>query len=276
VNGSDLNVKAFPLKQVSGKPDDFKSTRHTAALVGTKVYIFGGGHSYPPIKSNTTWTFDTVAHKWEKVECIGNPPTARSDHSVAVVGKKLYYFGGSDQTVTPLNDLHVFDTENLTWSEVVAKGTAPSPRSGHSSVAMGNKVYVYGGARWDAKKSQWHSKSSDLFVYDTVSNTWTKPTTTGTIPKVTTFATLFAYGRHIWIVGGAKLDGDSVSETIYAYDTITNEWSVPLLKGNFRAKDCISATVIGNYVFLFGGFRSSPVNELQILEMSWNEKYSIC
>ena len=44
----------------------------------------------------------------------GTPPTARSYHTMAAVGNKLYIFGGCC-TAGRLNDLHCFDTEALTW-----------------------------------------------------------------------------------------------------------------------------------------------------------------
>jgi len=40
----------------------------------------------------------------------------------------------------------------------------------------------------------------------------------------------------------------------------------------FQAKDCISATVSGDKVFLFGGYRGAPGNELQCIDMHWLSK----
>jgi hypothetical protein len=66
-----------------------------------------------------------------------------------------------------MNDLHIFNVETLTWTQPQAKGSPPSARSGHAMVSVGNKVYVYGGAKWNAAKNTWTDKSSDLYMLDT-------------------------------------------------------------------------------------------------------------
>jgi len=210
------------------------------------------------------------------VNTTGTPPSPRSDHSIAVVDKFIYVFGGSDEKVTPLNDVHVLDTETLTWTAVETKGQSPSPRSGHTTVAIGSKVFYFGGAKWNPSSSQWVSKSNELYLFDTVTCSWSKPSTTGKSPSVSTFAASFVFGRHIWLIGGGKTDGDFVSDTIYILDTVTLRWDVPKISGFFLAKDCISATVVGNCVLLFGGYRGDPVNELQVLEMVWHDKMTNC
>jgi hypothetical protein len=44
----------------------------------------------------------------------GTPPVARSYHTMAAVGSKLYVFGGCCISGR-LNDLHCFNTETSTW-----------------------------------------------------------------------------------------------------------------------------------------------------------------
>jgi len=41
---------------------------------------------------------------------------ARNAHTMTVLGSKLYLFGGHSGN-KHLKDLHVFDTESLTWCE---------------------------------------------------------------------------------------------------------------------------------------------------------------
>jgi len=178
---SDLQIRIFPVTQVENQPQDFRLSRHVAAFVADKLWIFGGSYSYPIIKSNDLRTLDPVKKKWERVNTTGTPPSPRSDHSIAVVDKFIYVFGGSDEKVTPLNDVHVLDTETLTWTAIETKGLSPSPRSGHTTVAIGSKVFYFGGAKWNPSSSQWVSKSNELYVFDTVTCSWSKPSTTGKI-----------------------------------------------------------------------------------------------
>jgi N-acetylneuraminic acid mutarotase len=43
-------------------------------------------------------------------------PMARNAHTMTVLGTKLYLFGGHSGN-KHLKDLHIFDTETLTWTE---------------------------------------------------------------------------------------------------------------------------------------------------------------
>jgi len=271
---SDMNIKIYKIEATPTAT--YKSSRHVAVLISDKLWIFGGSHSSPVVKTNDLWKFDLVTQNWEKVVGFGVPPSPRSDHSAVVVGKSIFIFGGSDDKVSPLNDVHRFDTETLTWSTLDVKGNPPSVRSGHTTIAVGNNIFLFGGARWDSRTSQWLSKSNELFIFDTVTYTWTKPSTSGRPPAVSTFAASFLLGNHIWIIGGGRIDGDYVSDTIYLLDCVTLKWETPHLKGTFTSKDCISATLAGNQVLLFGGYRGNPVNELQVLEMVWLDKMRNC
>jgi len=271
----ELAVKVFPLS-LQGKPEDYKSTRNFTCTIGNKVWIWGGSHSFPPVKSNDLFTMDTETNIWTKVTNFkGNVPSPRSDHCGAVIGKEFFIFGGSDANVKPLADVHKFNTETLEWTEIVPKGTGPSARSGHTCSALGHKIFVYGGATWDSKARIWKDKSNDVFVFDTITNTWTKPAVTGDLPAVSTFAGSFSIGSHFWLIGGGSKQSDFVSNSIYLLDTISMTWKKLASKGlenTFQAKDCISATVAGDKVYLFGGFRGEPVNELQCIDMNWITK----
>lgn len=103
--------------------------------------------------------------------------------------------------------------------------------------------------------------------------TWTCPAVTGTSPPVSTFPAAFAYGNHIWILGGGRLEATYVSDTLHVLDTVSMTWSVPKYSGGFTAKDCASCCVVDNKVVLLGGFRGEPVNELQIIEMVWYQEW---
>jgi len=269
--------KIYNLIEIEGKQPEFKTTRHTSCFINGKIWIWGGSSGLPPKKVNDMISFDFENRFWEKITNYnGTPPSERSDHCMASVGSNIYIFGGSDFNVTPLNDLHVFNTDTLTWTKIQGKGTPPSPRSGHSCVALGSMIYFFGGAQWNAKLNKWNSKSNEIFMFDTIETKWTKINALGKVPLVSTFAAMVAVGRSIYIIGGGRSDGDFVSNSCYIFDTITWAWSSVNISGHFSAKDCITATVYGSNVFLFGGFCGEPTNELQILEMAWVTKMKNC
>lgn len=53
-------------------------------------------------------------------------------------------------------------------------------------------------------------------------------------------------------------------------------WVTTKITGEFLAKDCVSACVVGSKVVLLGGFRGEPVNEMQVVSMNWMNKMKTC
>ena len=86
----------------------------------------------------------------------------RFGHSQSAVGKIIYVFGGRMGTSIDeklLDDLWAFDTDSKTWSEVEAKdkeSEAPSPRSFHTSVVVGECIYVFGGCPKEGRQADLH------------------------------------------------------------------------------------------------------------------------
>ena len=88
-------------------------------------------------------------------------PFNRFGHSQAAVGKSIYVFGGRMGTSIDeklLDDLWAFDTDSKTWSEVDAKDkeSAPSPRSFHTSVVVGECIYIFGGCPKEGRQADLH------------------------------------------------------------------------------------------------------------------------
>lgn len=105
----------------------------------------------------------------DKTDC---PYESREGQVAAVVGNKVYLFGGvcfrenSDQES---NTLYVYDVSRHEWSRIdPSKDNAvwPPARSGAAMAAVGEKLYVYGGL------SQATGWLDDFYVFDTVSNKW--------------------------------------------------------------------------------------------------------
>lgn len=69
---------------------------------------------------------------------------ARNAHTMTVVGTKLFLFGGHSGN-KHLKDLHLFDTETMTWSEPITYGNQPKGLRGHTASLIGSKIYLFGG-----------------------------------------------------------------------------------------------------------------------------------
>ncbi|KAL0454637.1 UNVERIFIED_CONTAM: Rho GTPase-activating protein gacHH [Sesamum latifolium] len=122
---------------------------HSAVLVGHRMLVFGGTNGSK--KVNDLHVLDLVSREWMRPECHGNPPSARESHTANVVGdEKLVVFGGSGEgEANYLNDLHILDLKNMEWSSPEVSGDVPAPRDSHSSVAVGKRLFVFGGDSGD-------------------------------------------------------------------------------------------------------------------------------
>lgn len=93
----------------------------------------------------------------------------RVNHTAVVVNDFIYSFGGycshENYRETTTMDVHVLNTQTLRWTKIPPRSNqfgdllnypeAPFQRYGHTSVAYGNKVYLWGG-RNDELGTIWH------------------------------------------------------------------------------------------------------------------------
>jgi len=90
-------------------------------------------------------------------------PDARASHSSCVYNDRLYVFGGQDDDNNKLGDLWEYDFTQSTWSQVKLgeEGSyTPNPRSGHTAVVWGTKMYIFGGILELTKEL------NDMIVFD--------------------------------------------------------------------------------------------------------------
>lgn len=113
--------------------------------------------------------FDFEAGNWVSISVQGDAPAPRNGHSVAAVGRKVYLYGGYNETVPGkyLGDLWAFDLDTLTWEQVESLGVAPIPRHSTGMVAssdgaslflcggMANKVYLNDVWKLDLASKEW-------------------------------------------------------------------------------------------------------------------------
>jgi len=253
----NTETKSFSRPTIKGdKVPTF--SRHTACLVGSRVYIFGGfdGHgtnfdlaSFDPY--TCTWT--NIAKSAQK----GTPPPSRTNHAAAAVGKNMYIFGGNNNNEAGqyqvLKDFCMLDTRTMTWSTPQTTGTAPCARSGHTLTAIGKKLYLFGGGVWN-ERDGWVHKFNDLYIFDTETLHWTKTDCKGKIDS-STFPISFVIGRFLFIFGGGSKPSHCVTNDLYVLDTVTLTWSSPESDGTKpQARDMGSASTVGDTVYFLGGY----------------------
>lgn len=117
----------------------------------------------------------------------------------------------------------------------------PSARARAAAVAFGSRIYVVGG---DVNQNV----SSDMLIYEVISNTWSLQNT----PKPTAVANASAVevkGR-LFYAGGTMSDGNR-SNALEAFDTVASKWMTLKPLPEHVAGHAMAAS--GNKLFVFGG-----------------------
>jgi len=260
----DTELGLFSNPKPKGSPPCI--SKHTALEINGLVYVFGG---YDGIQKRFELSiFDPKRMIWETPETFGDKPVSRSNHASALIGDKMYIFGGLLQKEMELidsNDIYVLNTSNLTWTRIEATGDIPEPRCGHKMVAIEGKLYMFGGGNGD----NWSNKFNDLHIFDPQTNVWSLPKTTGCEVDSTTFASVFTIGRFLFVFGGGKLTHrGSVSNEVFVYDTITSHWKKQNVSGKApEERDDCTTNVVGDVVYLMHGYNSGPIDEFWSIKM---------
>lgn len=246
-----------------------KFARHTAVTIGEKIYLFGGFDGVS--KHFHLSVFDAKTTEWTSPRPDGNHPPSRTNHSAVAIDSKMYIFGGmykdssagSDKLIF-LNDMYVLETKDkLRWDKIQQRGQLPTPRCGHRMVAFGHLLVLFGGGCGE----QWDSKFSDIYVFDTTTNEWTKPKITGQAP-VCTFTVTFAAGVFLFVFGGQSLHDNNLTNELYCLDTVSLTWTNLVTTGTKPgARDMASGNVVGNNMFMFGGYCGTAIDNLFKLHM---------
>jgi len=108
-----------------------------------KIYLI---YLYQDNLDNSVLIADLEQKRIFKVDLETKPEFERTNYSL--VGNdnyKLYIFGGVNPEGDALNTVETFDVAQYQWQKVETRGTAPSPRQGHSAVIVSNNMFVFGG-----------------------------------------------------------------------------------------------------------------------------------
>ncbi|XP_048135837.1 uncharacterized protein LOC115742287 isoform X3 [Rhodamnia argentea] len=211
---------------------------HSAALVGKKLFIFGGCGKSPDddeeVYYNDLYILNTETFVWKKAMTTGIPPSARDSHSCSTWKNKMIVIGGEDGRDYYLSDAHILDADTLMWKELNTTGHMLPPRAGHSTVAFGKILFVYGGFT-EAQKLY-----DDLFMLDVESAIWSKVTTASAGPSAR-----FSMAGDcldpvrsgvLVFVGGCNRSLEALEDMYYLHTGLTREQEPRLEKLSLRKK----------------------------------------
>ncbi|KAG8098885.1 hypothetical protein GUJ93_ZPchr0013g34706 [Zizania palustris] len=266
-----LTWSKIDAKFQAGSSDSSKTAQisscagHSLISRGNKFFSIAG-HSKDSSENITVKEFDPHTCTWSMVKTYGKPPVSRGGQSVTLVGTTLVLFGGEDAKRCLLNDLHILDLETMTWDDVDAIGTPPSPRSDHAAACHADRyLLIFGGGS--------HATCfNDLHLLDLQTMEWSRPQQQGLTPSPRAGHAGATVGENWYIVGGGN-NKSGVSETL-VLNMSTLTWSVvstvegrvplasegmTLAHSNYNGDD---------YLISFGGYNGRYSNEVFALKLS--------
>nr|XP_048330190.1 uncharacterized protein LOC107419037 isoform X2 [Ziziphus jujuba var. spinosa] len=209
---------------------------HSAALVGRRLFIFGGcgksSSNNDEVYYNDLYILNTETLVWKRAMTSGTPPSPRDSHSCSSWRNKFIVVGGEDGHDYYLSDVHILDTDTLIWRELNTSGHLLTPRAGHSTVAFGKNLFVFGGFT-DAQNLY-----NDLYMLDIDTGVWTKVTTIGDGPSARFSVAgdcLDPLKRGVLVfIGGCNKSLEALDDMYYLHTGLTRETERRLDKLSLR------------------------------------------
>lgn len=234
------------------------------AAAGGKLYVFAG--LIPLWKpAGVVYEYDPAADKWTKKK-----PMALPAHHVALASynNKIYAFGGFVYPTTggaawvPIDNSWEYDPAQDAW-----KALAPMPikRGGASATAVGDKIYVIGGATtqpW-AKENFLSPLTPQrglgtVQAFDPNTNTWKELTP---MPTPRNHAAIGAVNGKIYMIGGrvgaAFIALASDTSLVEVYDPATDTWGTPGARMP-TTRSALAYGVYNNRIYVAGGEFQDP------------------
>lgn len=164
---TSADYRSIPARpEQAGGPVPEKRVGHTAAVIGERIFIFGGrgGKDMKPLEENgRVWIYNTRLDVWSFLDPEPSTPfpAARSYHSSVAINKPepekktetshtgrgkdfgTFFVHAGCPTSGRTNDFWAFDVNSRTWKELPP---APgNPRGGTSLTVSKQRIFRYGG-----------------------------------------------------------------------------------------------------------------------------------
>lgn len=168
----------------------------------------------------------------------------RHRHAAAVVGSKIYVFGGlNNDTIS--SSLHELDTDTQQWKELSINGEWPWARHSHTMVAYGSRLYMFGG--YNGEKAL-----GDLYTFDVHTCLWKKEEVVGRSPHARFSHSVFLYKNYLGVIGGCPVGQHD--QELALLDLQLHVWKH--VKLNFMCKELFvrsTANIVGDDLLMIGG-----------------------
>jgi non-specific serine/threonine protein kinase len=183
----------------------------SAIAIGPVIYVTGGS---PPGNLHRVLAFDTRSGRWSDPTRL---PTGLNHSEAATHDGRLYLAGGYLNGEDPTANFWQYDPAADRWTKLpdLLQATAAG-----GVVAIGDKLYVAGGAPQTFGVSGPIAPYSTLQIYDFGTGTWSYG---ASVPVPRHHVGAAALGGRLYMVGGRDEANRSVA-TFERYDPATDSW----------------------------------------------------
>ncbi|KAG2301869.1 hypothetical protein Bca52824_030520 [Brassica carinata] len=250
--------------QQRGGPGPGPRSSHGIAVVGDKLYSFGGELTPNISIDKDLYVFDFNTHTWSIAPAKGDVPNVKAlGTRMVAVGTKLYIFGGRDEK-KQFDDFYSYDTVNKEWKFLTKldEEGGPEARTYHSMASDANYVYVFGGvSKGGTNKTPVRFRTVE--AYNIAAGKWVQLPDLGVqfekFEKRGASGFVVVQGK-IWVVYGFATSpdpngkNDYESDLVHYFNPATQKWTEVETKGQKpSARSVFGHAVVGKYIIIFGG-----------------------
>jgi len=251
---------------------------HRAVAVKDSILMFGGGKDGMGIQ-NDLFLYNTLTNHWTNPAVKGDIPPGRAAYGIATEGSKVFIHGGMVEYGGYSRDLYQLDTNIWEWKLLKPRagknGSVPSPRIGHTFTIINSIAYLFGGLenRSEDPKNSIPRYLNDLWRLQirSIGNLqWEMPQTYGTCPPPReSHSTVVMKGKDgnankLIVFGG--MNGLRLND-LWILNIESMTWNNPRMNGPVPLPRSLhSATMIGNKMFVFGGWIPLPKSSEQVVD----------
>lgn len=244
---------------------------HSSIIYNNFLYIFFGLSSGIP----NTWVYQLDIFTGQTVNKTDyqNSLLPRSSFSITPYNSTHIFIFGGNSTSDYLNDIKLFNLDTRIFSGRSSTLYAPSSRSMHQMVALGNELYIFGGK--NSHKLYFLNRFNNLHAYNIMKNTWSLVSASGDIPSSRHSFSMASNGLSLYLFGGKS--SDKVLNDFYVYNKRSASWTAISNNTIITERDGACMAYAFPYFFIFGGKSENDVlfNDLWIIDERTFEFISI-
>ena len=258
------NWRKYAIADSTDAPKPFNSA--VAAAINGTIYTFGG---VDQSVRNALWTLTRTGEcftwTFRKPKCDKESPSPRTLHTGWEYAGNLWTFGGSgppqegylnyhgdfannafSMEIVRNNQLLCFDINSDKWINPQCYGDVPSPRWGHASAIIKNKVWLIGG--FETMKYA----DDDIFELSMYSLTWSRIQTGNNRPQESNLHTLTALTDDKLVLHVRDRVGQMLSET-WIMDLTSHSWRMYTPVRDHDRFNHTGSSNLNNNVIIVGG-----------------------